>query len=323
MLSYGSKIKFNSQEYISLCPYGGENRTRNIRCELKEWSPIPRSPLRSHLLDPTDGSNVNQLADMVNNNNEWDIPKLSSLFAGEDWFSVNLCPQEATTQWEVPWNSLFSSTLWQLWKSRNDKVFNNVPHATDDICSRSVTWARYYHEGRSRAASIQSTHPERAYWKAPDLGWICMNVDGAIASTTSYGSVGGVFRDHEGSWILGFNKPIGIMKPLQAELWAILTDLQLAWDHGFELLQIQTDSLEAVHLLDKSDATSSSMSLVRSIDKLRRRAWVTNLLWIPRRNNSLADAIAKATDINNASITVFDEPPSEFLDFLDSDKPGL
>ncbi|KAE8723863.1 hypothetical protein F3Y22_tig00011718pilonHSYRG00180 [Hibiscus syriacus] len=106
---------------------------------------------------------------------------------------------------------------------------------------------------------------------------MCLNVDGVVSSTTKHGAISGVFRDNERSWILGFNKALGILQPLHAELWAIYVGLQIAWDHGFVFLVIQSDSMEVVNLLNKSDAHSSPFPLVRSIEKLRKQAWVTTI----------------------------------------------
>ncbi|XP_039009696.1 uncharacterized protein LOC120138211 [Hibiscus syriacus] len=114
---------------------------------------------------------------------------------------------------------------------------------------------------------------------------------------------------HEGSWILGFNKAIGNSKPLLAGLWAIFIGLQVAWNHGFELLMVQTDSLEAAKLINNHDAASSSIPLVRAIVKLRQRAWATTLHWIPWQDNSSADAIAKLSSPLAYDLRFFEDPP--------------
>ncbi|KAE8709897.1 hypothetical protein F3Y22_tig00110328pilonHSYRG00789 [Hibiscus syriacus] len=171
------------------------------------------------------------------------------------------------------------SSIW-IWKSRNDKIFNNIPQNGDVTLSRSFTWGRYDAESKVHSMSNHVTPNQQVDWKSPEPGWICLNVDGAVSSTTKHGAIGGVFRDNEGSWILGFNKALGILQPLHAELWAIYVGIQIAWDHGFEFLVIQSDSMEAVNLLNKSHAHSSPLSLVRAIEKLRKQAWVTNIQWI-------------------------------------------
>ncbi|KAE8735031.1 putative Bifunctional inhibitor/lipid-transfer protein/seed storage 2S albumin superfamily protein [Hibiscus syriacus] len=183
--------------------------------------------------------------------------------------------------------------IWSsIWKSRNDKVFNNIPQNGDATLSRSFTWGRYYAKRKVHSTSNRATPNQQVDWKSTEPVWVCLNVDGAVSSTTIHGAIGGVFRDNEGSRILGFNKALGILQPTQAELWAIYVGLQIAWDHGFEFLVIQSDSMEIVNLLNKSDAHSSPLPLVRAIEKLRKQAWVTTIQYISRKGNSLADTIA-------------------------------
>ncbi|KAK9037622.1 hypothetical protein V6N11_022526 [Hibiscus sabdariffa] len=113
------------------------------------------------------------------------------------------------------------------------------------------------------------------FFNQPLTDWVCLSTDGAVSTATGMGSVGEIFRTDDGSWILGFNKTIGILCPLQAELWGILLGLQPAWDNGFERLIIQSDNREAIRRVSASTASSNPCSLVRSIAALRYRGWAT------------------------------------------------
>ncbi|KAK8478309.1 hypothetical protein V6N11_014342 [Hibiscus sabdariffa] len=132
----------------------------------------------------------------------------------------------------LPWSMLFISTIWKLW---NDLVFNDAPFNADILLQRSVLWARYtlrksYYSTGAVSFFICST------WKLTELGWVCLTTDGAVSLRTSIGSVGGVFRADDGSWITGFNKTIGIVCPLQTELWEFflaLTCLGKWFSKGF------------------------------------------------------------------------------------------
>ncbi|KAE8683955.1 hypothetical protein F3Y22_tig00111164pilonHSYRG00005 [Hibiscus syriacus] len=147
-------------------------------------------------------------------------------------------------------------------KNRNDTVFSNNSHSVNAICCRSINWARYYIDRGLQTDSNRISKNIPHQWTAPDQGWISLNVDGAVSTRTGHGTIGWVFGDADGAWLLGFIKSIGIVQPLQAELWAIFIVLQIAWEQGFELLLLQTDSLEAAKLLEQSDVASSSLSLV-------------------------------------------------------------
>ncbi|KAK9008732.1 hypothetical protein V6N11_075615 [Hibiscus sabdariffa] len=61
-----------------------------------------------------------------------------------DWILHNLFSQLLCANGGPPWSSVFVSTLWQLWKGRNDLLFNNVRHTSNVIVHRALTWACYY-----------------------------------------------------------------------------------------------------------------------------------------------------------------------------------
>ncbi|KAK8987848.1 hypothetical protein V6N11_065454 [Hibiscus sabdariffa] len=185
--------------------------------------------------------------------------------------------------------------------------------------NRSVLWARYYSEKTTTAAPAQPPSSNAVHWKLPELGWVCLSTDGAVSLGSGIGSVGGVFRADDGSWISGFNKTIGVACPLQTELWGILLGLQLAWDNGFERLIVQSDSKEAIKRLASMQVSSDPCSLVRTIDRMRHRGWATEFRWIPRDGNKPADMLSKFDNLPNYGVTIFSEPPEALLPLLDFD----
>ncbi|XP_039039774.1 uncharacterized protein LOC120177842 [Hibiscus syriacus] len=97
--------------------------------------------------------------------------------------------------------------------------------------------------------------------------------DVTVDIITSFVSVGGVIRSSEGIWLTGFHKSIGIVTPIQVELWAIYIGLHVAWSHGFELLQVQSDNFQIIRFLSDNKMDCVSLPLVRAILSLSRRSW--------------------------------------------------
>ncbi|KAK9033055.1 hypothetical protein V6N11_018093 [Hibiscus sabdariffa] len=110
-------------------------------------------------------------------------------------------------------------------------------------------------------------------------------------------------------------------KPLQSELWAILTGLRLAKDNGYERLLVQSDNLEVITRLNSTTANSDVNALVRAIARLRHADWETRFQWIPREANKLTDALVKLA--TSYDLSLFDVPPAPLQSFLDSDNSSL
>ncbi|XP_039044472.1 uncharacterized protein LOC120183949 [Hibiscus syriacus] len=146
--------------------------------------------------------------------------------------------------------------------------------------------------------------------------WFTLNTNGAVHKISSNGSVGGLIRNMNGDWIIGFNKPVEISTPLQDELWGILEGLHLALSHNIERLQCQTDSAEALKLVSSPMANCNPIALVRSIANLISKQWKIEFILIRREANAAADFLAKTTADTNERAQTYIVPPQEIIPLL-------
>ncbi|KAK5833506.1 hypothetical protein PVK06_017349 [Gossypium arboreum] len=56
----------------------------------------------------------------------------------------------------------------------------------------------------------------------PDNAWVFLSTDGAVARDSGCPASGGMARDHDGNWIVGFSRFLGDCSPFEAEVWGIL-----------------------------------------------------------------------------------------------------
>lgn len=65
------------------------------------------------------------------------------------------------------------------------------------------------------------------------------------------GSVGGggLIRNDQCVWFFGFSINFGCTISLVAELWAIWQGIQIAWNLDIKHLQVESDSLQAISLV--------------------------------------------------------------------------
>lgn len=79
-------------------------------------------------------------------------------------------------------------------------------------------------------------------WSRPSEGFVKVNIDGAVDSTRSWASIGGVIRDAMGSWQCGFSMAIGGDFIFQIDARAMLEGLCLAWDRGFKRVELECNN---------------------------------------------------------------------------------
>ncbi|KAK8996288.1 hypothetical protein V6N11_076528 [Hibiscus sabdariffa] len=180
------------------------------------------------------------------------------------WLRQNLCSNILFHN-TISWKLVFASVLWQFWKNRNDAVFAESSAPVECVLSRSITWAHYYYDGWLQPTLAVNHSPATIPWSNPESGWFCLNVDGVVSLKTGKATIGGLLRDNAENFIFGFSKFIGCTNSLHAELWSLYVGLQLAWDHGVNFLQVQTDCKQVLELLRDPHVESCSISLVRNI----------------------------------------------------------
>ncbi|MBA0726180.1 hypothetical protein Golax_002025, partial [Gossypium laxum] len=84
----------------------------------------------------------------------------------------------------------------------------------------------------------------------PDDTWVFLSIDGAVARDSGYAATGGVARNQDGNWIVGFNLFLGMCSPFEAEVWAILDGILILLNKGYKRITIFTNNLEVAQILN-------------------------------------------------------------------------
>ena len=94
-------------------------------------------------------------------------------------------------------------------------------------------------------------------WQKPPTGWVKLNTDGSSFGNPGQSGGGGLLRDAEGRWIIGFARNYGNLNSIMAELWAFRDGLLLAKDQEIENLIVEIDALAVVHLMHNCTVNQS------------------------------------------------------------------
>ncbi|XP_075077404.1 uncharacterized protein LOC142164120 [Nicotiana tabacum] len=83
-------------------------------------------------------------------------------------------------------------------------------------------------------------------WHKPPKGWYKLNIDASF-NKNQPSSLGGVFRNTNGSWTVGFTKAIHTNGALESELLALVEGLTTAQEWNLFPLEIETDCIQVVN----------------------------------------------------------------------------
>ncbi|KAK7291983.1 hypothetical protein RIF29_07579 [Crotalaria pallida] len=180
--------------------------------------------------------------------------------------------------------------------------------------------------GFSPNCKIRSISTQFIHWRKPPEGWFKMNTDGTSRGNPGLAGCGGLIRDGEGRWIIGYARRIGVTTAYKAELWGILTGMQVAWNDGIRNIIIESDSLTIVNLMNKENShegPSSYNSLISHINMWRRKAWNINFSHTMREGNECADFLANFSLHLNEETHIFDQPLDGIRSLLSLDYAGI
>lgn len=165
---------------------------------------------------------------------------------------------------------------------------------------------------------------KRINWEKPGYGWLTLNMDGLVVGNFGVARSGGLIRDTNGEWVMGFARRIGKTSSFLAELWALHDGLQLCLQIQAQAVLIELDSKT---ILDAFNSQAYSSTIVSSImDDCRHmilRIPQTCLRHIYREANRCADYLAKVGTSIKGDFIVFHSPPVDLLSILEADASWL
>lgn len=213
---------------------------------------------------------------------------------GMTWLENNL--KDQTLVDGIAWNVWFGLVTMTAWQVRNEKVFQDVDSQSFQTYHRIhslAAWVRRcIDDSGRRPVCVQSVQSDIA-WRALRNGWVKLNTDAAVTNLGAKAAAGGILRDDNGNFLLGFSMDVGEATVTVAELKAILSGVKLVWRRGYSFVAIESDSLTAVTMIQRGVPTlHPSFVLVKEIQETMRKFNECSISHSLREANQVADSLA-------------------------------
>ncbi|KAF7824601.1 putative ribonuclease H-like domain-containing protein [Senna tora] len=156
----------------------------------------------------------------------------------------------------------------------------------------------------------QRPNDSNTVWRPPEANMFKVNVDGSCWENDMSIRCGGVIRDAEKKWVMGFAKNLGKGNVLLADLWGIRMGLQIAWNNGLSTITIESDSLAAIKMIKGNTYESHPLyAITEDIKRMLISNGSVNLVHISRNANKVADTMAKQGHLLPFGDFLYEEPP--------------
>ncbi|GLT95117.1 hypothetical protein SLE2022_128190 [Rubroshorea leprosula] len=224
----------------------------------------------------------------------------------------------------MPTDILFLSTIWQLWKCRNNMIFRAANLSAPKLCDFISSYALDTYQAMASNIFVQTKVPIWISWHRPDPPFCKLNTDGSRMQETGLVSAGGLLRDFSGTFIQGFSVNIGQISVFLAELWGCREGLILRMNKGISHLVVEMDSLSAVQVIEGSkEQDRLAAVLVDDIRRLKGGFIAFSIQHTLREGNRAADFMAEIGHNLPTGTTVFDSPPPGLITFLEENTSGV
>ncbi|GMI86868.1 hypothetical protein like AT4G29090 [Hibiscus trionum] len=214
----------------------------------------------------------------------------------------------------VLWPYLPPAVIWTIWLMRNETVFQKKP---PDLCNlkflarfRLVSWFKANNPDCKLSFDDIMADPSRVCspctrtkiktgvckWQPPPMGFLKLNVDGAVSRDGKSGGIGGLLRNYQGSKFLVFSESINPGTVVLGELMAIkvgISRLSSVEETKKNRIIIESDSALAIAWINSTSQCPSLYKVI--VDEIKEQGSLSNYIFrfAPRICNIEADSLAK------------------------------
>ena len=128
---------------------------------------------------------------------------------------------------DVPWGTIFASTIWNLWKTRNNRHFNNIDMDHIHVATCTLKFADDIHNAFDTLVETSTRNQDLIKWFFPRAGTVKINSDGSTFGNHRWAAYGGLARDDRGRWIKGFCGRIGYGTLLQIGVFSVSVGVKI------------------------------------------------------------------------------------------------
>ncbi|OIT30583.1 putative ribonuclease h protein [Nicotiana attenuata] len=191
--------------------------------------------------------------------------------------------------------------------------------------SRILGYERVIHKPFQQL--LRNWHKERltpVAWEKPKIGWTKLNFDGSCKCKTGKSSIGGIFRNHEAEFLLGYAESIGKTNSTIAELTALSRGLELIIENGWNDVWLEGDSKSLVDVIVskrvvRCKEVQKQISHINLLIPEIKSCIITHIF---REGNRAADKFAQMGHHLKKPQIWRDIPPNQVLRIVKEDAEG-
>ena len=108
----------------------------------------------------------------------------------------------------------------------------------------------------------QRPHPSAPPWPIaiPSARWLKLNTNGSLLGNLRLAREGGIIRDEDDNWVMGFSRKIRHTTSFLVEMWNLLDELIICLNQNLSFVEVELDAKSIVDALANSSPSNNIVS---------------------------------------------------------------
>ncbi|XP_024197826.1 uncharacterized protein LOC112201050 [Rosa chinensis] len=216
--------------------------------------------------------------------------------------------------------ALLLFTLWMIWKERNRRVWNGMAMGMQQVAFQVSHNYQLFQQVGSSVSSSSRVGRVQVPWKAPSVGWLKANFDGAFNGISRTGGIGVVLRDYIGNIVGGVCMHVAsISSPVKIEALAAKAACALAVQFQLAPISFEGDCLQVIQAIMASEEDTSIWGRIidDSVFYLNQLPG-SSFSHIYRESNSATDKLVRLALFSQVNVSWSGSIPIEVRGFVAS-----
>lgn len=150
-----------------------------------------------------------------------------------------------------------------------------------------------------------------------------LNTDGGWYDKDRAVGYGGLFRDAQGEWCLGFYGRLTCSTSLEANIWGIYKGLTIILEKGTASVKIESDALLAVKLINEGPNANHPLSTIINYARTIIMGTASSLTHVYRGANECSDHLARVGPEQAEDFKILMNSPLSIREFLIRDNLSI
>lgn len=218
--------------------------------------------------------------------------------------------------YDVPWATLFTYALWNLWQHRNKFLFAPPTYSVEALVKITYSKACMFWHINAMNTPTNINKPStfiprivNQYGDSIPNGFVTVSVH-AFFQNKKFSGIAIIIHDTSGSWLKAISVRMFAVDFISLALWAIFHGLLFASNHGHRCVVLQSVNMHALSLLYAPFYHALlAENLIFKCRRLMEQDWILHLRHVHITENQTATKLARHASQQENSLLYYNRAP--------------